>query len=57
VQSTSRASVRTGVFPDVQFSPRDHFGALNFSVLMNVCGRRGNQAGYYVTERAFVSNF
>jgi hypothetical protein len=57
VQSTSRASVRTGVFPDVRFTPRDHFGALNFSVLENVCQRRGNQAGYYVTRKAFVSNF
>jgi branched-chain amino acid transport system substrate-binding protein len=57
VQSTSRASVRTGVFPDARYSPRDHFGALNFSVLENVCQRRGNQAGYYVTRNAFVSNF
>ncbi|MGH2572862.1 MAG: ABC transporter substrate-binding protein, partial [Actinomycetota bacterium] len=57
VNSTARASVRSGVFPDARFSPQDHFGALNFSVLENVCGRRGNQAGYYVTERAFVSGF
>ena len=57
VQSTSRASVRTGVFPDVRYSTRDHFGALNFSVLENVCQRRGNQAGYYVTRHAFVSSF
>jgi branched-chain amino acid transport system substrate-binding protein len=57
VQSTSRAAVRTGVFPDVRFSPRDHFGALNFSVLENVCQRRGNQAGYYVTKQDFVSGF
>jgi branched-chain amino acid transport system substrate-binding protein len=57
VQSTSRASVRSGVFPDARYSPRDHFGALNFSVLENVCQRRGNQAGYYVTRQGFVSNF
>jgi hypothetical protein len=57
VYSTSRASVRSGVFPDAKYSPRDHFGALNFSVLENVCQRRGNQAGYYVTRQAFVSSF
>jgi hypothetical protein len=57
VQSTARASVRTRVFPDVRYSTQDHFGALNFSVLENVCQRRGNQAGYYVTRQAFVSSF
>jgi hypothetical protein len=57
VYSTSRASVRSGVFPDARYSPQDHFGALNLSVLENVCGRRGNQAGYYVTRQAFVSGF
>jgi branched-chain amino acid transport system substrate-binding protein len=57
VQSTSQAAVRTRVFPDVRYSPRDHFGALNFSVIENVCQRRGNQAGYYVTRQAFVSGF
>jgi branched-chain amino acid transport system substrate-binding protein len=57
VNSTARASVRSGVFPDARYTPQDHFGALNFSVLENVCGRRGNQAGYYVTRQAFVSSF
>jgi branched-chain amino acid transport system substrate-binding protein len=57
VYSTSRASVRSGVFPDAKYSTRDHFGALNFSVLENVCARRGNQAGYYVTRQAFVNSF
>jgi hypothetical protein len=57
VYSTSRANVRSGVFPDARYSPRDHFGALNLSVLENVCRRRGNQAGYYVTRQAFVSSF
>jgi hypothetical protein len=57
VNSTARASVRSGVFPDAKYTTQDHFGALNFSVLKNVCGRRGNQAGYYVTEKGFVSGY
>ena len=55
--STSRATILSGVFPDLRYSPSDHFGARQVHVLRNVCQRRGNQAGYYVTERAFASGF
>lgn len=57
IASTSRASVSTRVFPDIQYSPSNHFGAKHVNVLRNVCRSRGDESGYYVTERAFASGF
>lgn len=57
VASTESAHVRTGVFPELRYQPSDHFGAQEVNVLRNVCQRRGNAAGYYVTEHAFVRSF
>lgn len=57
IATSARASVRTGIYPDLQYSPSNHFGARHVHVLRNVCRSRGNQAGYYVTEAAFVSRF
>jgi hypothetical protein len=51
------ARIHTGVFPDLAYAPRDHFGATQVSVLKNVCAARGNASGYYVTEAAFRSSF
>jgi ABC-type branched-subunit amino acid transport system substrate-binding protein len=53
ISSTGTATLHTGVFPDAQFSPSNHLGAKQVSVLKNVCS--GN--GYYVTESAFRSGF
>ncbi|MDQ4006087.1 MAG: ABC transporter substrate-binding protein [Actinomycetota bacterium] len=50
IQSTSNASVKTGVYPDLQFSPNDHFGASQVHVLRADCG-----SGQYQTETAFYS--
>ena len=57
IYSTEHASVHTGVYPDLKFSPDDHFGADQVQVLKNVCQPRGNQAGYYKTIYAFKSAF
>lgn len=51
--ATSQASVETGVYPDLQYSPTNHFGAHQVNILKNVCTGSG---GHYVTERAFVSS-
>ena len=53
IASTSRASVRTGIYPDIQYSRSNHFGAKQVHLLRNVC----QGGGRYVTERAFVSRF
>jgi hypothetical protein len=57
IASNANSRVRTGVFPDLVYRPSDRFGAQHVHVLRNVCERRGNAAGYYVTESAFVSSF
>ena len=57
ITSAEHLSVHTGVYPDLQFSPTDHFGARQVHVLQNVCKSRGNQAGYYVTKYAFKTSF
>jgi hypothetical protein len=57
VASTETASVSTGVYPPLKFSASNHFGANQAHVLKNVCQSRGDLAGYYVTERKFVSGF
>jgi len=43
---------KTGVFPDVKFSPSDHFGGTAMHLLRAECSQNR-----YVTEQAFVSNF
>lgn len=57
IARTENARVRTGVFPELRYRPSDHFGAQEVHLLRNVCQRRGDAAGYYVTERAFVRSF
>jgi len=54
IQTMSSASIKTGILPDLQFSPSDHFGASQVHVLRNVCSGSG---GNYVTEAAFKSSF
>jgi branched-chain amino acid transport system substrate-binding protein len=54
IQTLSSASIKTGILPDLQFSPSDHFGANQVHVLRNVCSGSG---GNYVTEAAFKSSF
>jgi hypothetical protein len=53
IYATERASVRSGVYPDLQYSPTDHFGATQVHVLENVC----SGGGRYVTRAAFKSKF
>jgi hypothetical protein len=57
IYSTSHASVRTGVYPDLHYSPSDHFGASQVQVLQNICKSRGNSAGYYITKYSFKTAF
>ena len=54
IQALSTASIKTGILPDLKFSPSNHFGARQVHVLRNVCSGSG---GNYVTEAAFVSGF
>ncbi|HZD18403.1 MAG TPA: hypothetical protein VE669_09710, partial [Actinomycetota bacterium] len=48
ISAVENGSFRTGVFPDLDFSPDDHFGASQAYMLENVCSGGG---GHYVTER------
>lgn len=57
IAASSNASVHTGVYPDLRYTPDNHFGASQVHVLKNVCQRRGSAAGYYVTESDFNSSF
>ena len=52
IASTSNATVKSGVFPDLTFTPSNHFGARQVHVLRLDCTRRA-----YVTEKAFASSF
>ena len=54
IQTMGSASIKTGILPDLKFSPTDHFGASQVHVLRNVCSGSG---GNYVTEAAFRSSF
>jgi hypothetical protein len=54
IASTSTATVETGVYPTLRYTPQDHFGADQVHVLRNVCSGSG---GHYVTEAAFKSSF
>jgi branched-chain amino acid transport system substrate-binding protein len=53
IYSTERASVHSGVYPDLHFSPTNHFGANQVHVIENVCSGQG----HYVTKAAFKSKF
>src|SRR5438309_2101317 len=55
IASTEKAGVHTGIYPDLHFSPNNHFGASQVHLLLNVCKSRGNTAGYYITKEAFKS--
>ena len=57
ITSTEHAKVHTGIYPDLQFSPSDHFGATSVNGLLNVCKSRGSDAGYYTTQFAFKKSF
>ncbi len=52
IASTSNASVKSGIFPDLTYTPSNHFGARQVHVLRLDCSR-----GAYVTEKAFASSF
>ena len=52
IASTSNASVKSGVFPDLTYTPTNHFGARQVHVLRADCSQ-----GAYVTEKAFASSF
>jgi hypothetical protein len=54
IYAAERASVHSGVFPDLHFSPSNHFGANQVHVIQNVCPSSG---GHYVTKEAFKSKF
>jgi branched-chain amino acid transport system substrate-binding protein len=52
VQAVQTSSIKTGIFPDLNFTPSDHFGANQVHVLRVDCSR-----GAYVTEKAFAGSF
>jgi branched-chain amino acid transport system substrate-binding protein len=54
IQAAGQADVKTGVYPELHYSPTDHFGANQVHVIKNVCS---GSSGYYVTEAAFKSSF
>jgi hypothetical protein len=53
VASTSEATVKTGVYPDLKYTPQNHFGAHQAHLLRNVC--EGGNNGYYKTFKAWVT--
>jgi hypothetical protein len=52
IAKTQTSTVKSGVFPDLTFTPTNHFGARQVHVLRADCTRRA-----YVTEKAFASSF
>lgn len=52
VASSQEATVKTGIYPDLKYSPNDHFGADQAHLLRNICD--GND-GYYDTFREWVT--
>jgi hypothetical protein len=52
IAKTQTSTVKSGVFPDLTFTPTNHFGAKQVHVLRADCNRRA-----YVTEKAFASSF
>jgi branched-chain amino acid transport system substrate-binding protein len=54
ITSTESATVHSDSYPDLRFSPADHFGAQQVNVLRAVCE---NVSGHFITETAFRSAF
>lgn len=52
IAASNTATVKTGVYPDLKFTPTNHFGASQVHVLRADCS-----TGQYVTEQAFKSSF
>lgn len=52
ILSTEKASVKTGLFPEVQYTPQNHFGASQVHLLRANCSTR-----VYDTEARFKSSF
>jgi hypothetical protein len=52
VAATERASVQTGVFPPLRFSPQDHFGADRVHLLKANCS-----TAKYETQDRFAGGF
>lgn len=52
VAFSQEGTFKTGVFPDVKFTPSDHFGGTAMHLLRADCPNNR-----FVTEQAFVSNF
>lgn len=52
IQAASTATIKRAVFPDAAYSPTNHFGAKQVSLLRADCNSR-----QYVTEAAFKSSF
>ena len=52
IAATSTATVKSGVFPDLTYTPQNHFGANQVHVLRADCSK-----AQYVTEQAFKSSF
>jgi branched-chain amino acid transport system substrate-binding protein len=50
IAATSNASVKSGVFPDLKYTPSNHFGASQVHVLRADCA-----SDQYVTEQGFYS--
>lgn len=57
IATAENASINTDVFPELNYSPDNNFGASQVNVLRNVCESRGGESGYYVTDHSFVSGF
>ena len=52
IAKTQTSTVKSGVFPDLTYTPSNHFGARQVHVLRADCSR-----SRYVTEKAFASSF
>ena len=53
VASTQEATVKTGVYPDLKYTPQNHFGAHQAHLLRNVC--EGGNNGFYRTFKHWVT--
>jgi hypothetical protein len=54
IATTETARIHTGVYPDLQYSPEERFGAKQVHVIKNVCT---GDSGHYETLEAFKSSF
>jgi branched-chain amino acid transport system substrate-binding protein len=50
IASTQTAAVKSNVFPDLKYTPTNHFGASSVHILRADCSK-----GQYITERPFYS--